>query len=209
MRRQAGPLALVALLALAGCGGDEGGALTGPGDTRPTAEAEPGADPALGVERFLARLEERTGYAQSGTVETNDAGTTLWVHVDPEHQGWVEETLAGADLEGLQVVATQPVGGNGSRSADARRYTTAEIAGYRDAVAGLVRRLADEVSAGEADDPDSYPTTASIEVVYGRAGDLLTVLVQARFDRLPATAVAELRELVPAEVLDLELDADD
>ncbi len=209
MRVAALALAAVAVL-LAGCSDpDEEEFVGAPGVTQRPAEAEPGADPALGVERFLAQLEERTGYSQGGTVETDDDGTTLWVHVDPEHEQWVTDTLASSDLEGLQVVATQPVGGNGSRAADARRYTTAEIAGYRQAVADLLQRLSAELSSGEAEDPDSYPTTASIEVVYGRAGDQLTVVLQARFDRLPAHAVDELRELVPMEVLDLQLDATD
>ena len=172
-------------------------------------EAEPGADPALGVERFLAELEERTGYQQTGHVETVDGVTTVWVHVDPEHQDWVAERLDGADLESLRVVAVQPVGANGSLAADARRFSTDEITGYRDSVVELVTRLGAELAEGQAEDPDSYPTDAAIEVIYGRADDQLTVLVAASFDRLPSAAAAELRELVPAEVLDLRLDAEE
>jgi hypothetical protein len=211
MRRRTLVLAVgVVALALAGCSDPEEEDFVGaPGVTQSQAEAEPGADPTLGVERFLAQLEERTGYQQDGHVEVVDGTTSLWVHVDPEHEQWIADTLAASELDSLEIVATQPVGGSGSMAADARRYSTAEIAGYRDSVIELVTRLGAELAAGEADDPDSYPTNAAIEVVYGRSGDQLTVLVVTRFDRLPASAIAELRELVPAEVLDLQLDAED
>jgi hypothetical protein len=212
IRRSSLGLALVLGLATSGvaCADPEEEEFVGaPGVPPLQSEAEPGADPALGVERFLAELEERTGYQQSGHVETVDGATTLWVHVDPDHQDWVDERLAGADLESLQVVATQPVGANGSLAADARRYTTDEITEYVDAATGLVTRLSSELADGQAEDPDSYPSTARIATVYGRSGEQLTVLVVASFDRLPASATAELRDLVPAEVLDLQLDAEE
>jgi hypothetical protein len=177
---------------------------------RANGDLSPGADPTLGADRFLAQLQERTGYEQSGFVEiAPDGSTWLWVHVDPEHEAWVAETLDGAQLDGLEVIATQPIGAGASPSPDARRYTTREIAGYRDAVADLVATLGEELAALRADDPESYPTRANITVIYGVAGDTLTVSVQANIDRLPARAVAELGELVPADVLDLILDAEE
>jgi hypothetical protein len=212
IRRQGLAVALalgVAAVATACADPEEEEFVGAPGVPAAQADVEPGSDPTLGVERFLAELEDRTGYQQSGHVEVVDGTTTLWVHVDPDHEDWVAERLAGADLEGLEIIATQPVGGNGSMAADAPRYSTTEIAGYRDAVVEVVTRLGAELAEGRADDPESYPTTASIDVVYGRSGDQLTVLVVARFDRMPSAAVTELRDLVPVELLDLELDAEE